>query len=71
MIIEKSDGPPRPNISLEDELYQKLAADMEINDKVKTINKSNTASLLRALERLQRKGTQRKIDGELWVWRNI
>ena len=49
--------------------YARLAVEMQVNDYIKTRDKKTTTGLLRALDRLDRMGAQRTVDGDLWVWR--
>ena len=51
------------------EEYARTALKMEVNDFINTKDKKTTIGLLRALERIDRMGAQRTIDGSLWVWR--
>ncbi len=69
MLEVKKGGklPPRKTSNRED--YAQAAESMQINDYVVTIDKKTTTGLLRALERLDRVGAQRTIDGTLTVWR--
>lgn len=60
--------PPRGQ-SLRKKEYEEIAQNLKKNQGVKTVNKNTTVGVLRALERLDRLGSQRTIDGELWVWR--
>ena len=69
MEIEKSDGPPLRSHGKERPDYAQLAEQMQVNDKVKTGDSRQTEGLIRALERRNRRGTRRVVDGELWVWR--
>ena len=69
MLKVKKGGklPPRKTTNRED--YAQAAQSMEINDYVVTIDKKTTTGVLRALEKLDRAGVQRTIDGKLTVWR--
>lgn len=62
--------PPRGH-SLRKKEYEEIAQNLKKDQGVKTINRNTTVGVLRALERLNRLGSQRTIDGELWVWRTI
>ena len=62
--------PPRGH-SLRKKEYEEIAQNLKKNQGVKTVNRKTTVGVLRALERLNRLGSQRTVDGELWVWRTI
>ena len=58
---------PRSDAS---KLYYEAASALEVGDAVLTVNKNATVGVLRALERMNRTGTQRKDEnGNIWVWR--
>ena len=69
MLEVKKGGKLPPRKTTRNEDYAKAAESMAINDYVVTIDKKTTIGLLRALERLERVGAQRTIDGTLTVWR--
>ena len=69
MLEVKHGGELPPRKTTRNEDYAKAAESMQINDYVVTIDAKTTIGLLRALERLDRVGAQRTIDGTLTVWR--
>ncbi len=62
--------PPR-GLPLREKRYAEIAETLELHEGVKTENVKTTVGVKRALERLDRRGSQRKIDGVLWVWRTV
>lgn len=72
MKFETTNAPmPKRHSGLQKEQYVLMANQLELNQGIKTGDRTTTVGVLRALERLDRKGTQRTIDKELWVWRII
>ena len=69
MKIHRDVPMPRPSSSMESEEYASVAQEMEVGDSVETKDRKTTVGVLRALERLDRRGSQRTKDGVLWVWR--
>lgn len=69
MKIHRDVPIPRPSSSKEYKKYASIAEEMEIGDCVETIDRKTTVGIKRALERLDRRGSERKKDGVLWVWR--
>ena len=69
MKIHRDVPRPRRSSSLESEEYALIAEKMQIGDCVETKDRKTTVGVLRALERLDRRGSQRVKDGVLWVWR--
>lgn len=69
MKIHRDVPMPRRSESMQREEYASAAKEMEIGDCVKTEDNKTTVGVLRALERLDRRGSQRVKDGVLWVWR--
>ena len=67
--IKTGDMPTGRGSSLANKVYANTAASMEVGQYVETQDRKTTAGLLRALERLDRLGRQRKVDGTLCVWR--
>ena len=69
MKIHRDVPRPRRSSSLESEEYALIAEEMQVSDSVETRDRRTTVGVLRALERLSRRGSQRTKDGVLWVWR--
>ena len=69
MKIHRDVPMPRRSSSLESEEYALIAEEMQVSDSVETRDRRTTVGVLRALERLNRRGSQRTKDGVLWVWR--
>ena len=69
MKIHRDVPIPRPSSSKEYEKYSAVAEEMEIGDCVETIDRKTTVGIKRALERINKRGSERKKDGVLWVWR--
>ncbi len=69
MKIHRDVPRPRRSSSLESEEYALIAEEMQVSDSVETRDRRTTVGVLRALERLNRRGSQRTKDGVLWVWR--
>ena len=68
--LEIRDGDmPANGSSQASELYANTAEAMEVGQWVETGDKKTTTGVIRALERLDRHGRQRKINGTLTVWR--
>ena len=65
----KSDKMPRRSVSLEKPEYAEIARSMEVDQYVVTNDRATTVGVKRALERIGRIGSERKINGVLHVWR--
>tara|TARA_X000000950_G_scaffold1680_1_gene1817 strand:- start:10587 stop:10808 length:222 start_codon:yes stop_codon:yes gene_type:complete len=68
--LEIKDGEMPPN-GIANALgeYRRVAREMQVGQYVVTADKKTTAGVIRALNRLDRSGKQRTIDGKLHVWR--
>lgn len=60
---------PRPRAALENPVYAAKAKSLRVGEGIKTSTRAESVGIIRALERLDRYGGQRTIDGEVWVWR--
>ena len=71
MLEVKHGGKLPPRRTSNNSEYERLAEAMRVDDYVETIDRKTTAGLIRALERLDRMGAQRTINGKLTVWRTL
>ena len=69
MLEVKHGGELPPRKTTNKEAYARAAESMAINDYVVTKDRKTTTGVLRALEKLDRAGVQRTINGKLTVWR--
>ena len=68
--LEPKDGKmPRRSVALEKPEYADIARSLEIDQFVVTHDRTTTVGVKRALERIGRIGSERKINGVLHVWR--